>query len=189
MRGSFARDLFRKVRKLSGSRQKIWRMTRFEGAASFPDHAQAFGGGEGVSAVVRLATIALCFGMSHWALPAAAASAKDCISSEDTDNEDALTYRNDCNRSVIFYYCVVDPKRSEVAPCRRVIYGTKRVLLQGSRAQLFLIQEMEPRTSYDIKLWGGSRIKWAACDAELGGLESFQPRGNAALDFAYECNE
>jgi hypothetical protein len=139
--------------------------------------------------VVRLAAIALCLGLCHWALPAEAASAKECISSEDNDTEDALTYRNDCNRSVIFYYCVVDPKRSEVAPCRRVIYGTKRVFLQGSRAQLFLSQEMEPRTSYEIMLWGGSRIKWAACDAELGGLESFQPRGNAALDFSYECNE
>jgi hypothetical protein len=35
----------------------------------------------------------------------------------------------------------------------------------------------------------GSRIKWAACDAELGGLESFQPKGNAALDFSYDCSE
>ena len=120
---------------------------------------------------------------------AAAASAKDCIALDNTDVEDALTYRNDCNRAVIFYYCVVDPKRSEVAPCRRVISGTRRVLTQGSRGQLFLMQEMEPRMSYDIKLWGGSKIKWAACDAELGGLELFQPRGNAALDFSYECAE
>ena len=101
----------------------------------------------------------------------------------------AITYRNDCNRSVIFYYCVIDPQRSEVAPCRRIISGTKRIVMQGSRGQTFLTKEMEPRTSYDIKLWGGSRIKWAACDAELGGLESFQPKGNAALDFSYECNE
>ena len=43
--------------------------------------------------------------------------------------------------------------------------------------------------AYEIKLWGGNRIKWAACDAELGGLESFQPKGNAALDFSYECAE
>ena len=108
---------------------------------------------------------------------------------EENDAEDVLTYRNDCNRAIIFYYCVVDPQRSEVAPCRRVIFGTKRVFLQGSRGQLFLIQDMDPRSKYDIKLWGGSKIKWAACDAELGGLESFQPKGNAALDFSYECNE
>jgi hypothetical protein len=54
---------------------------------------------------------------------------------------------------------------------------------------MFLTREMEPRTPYEIKLWGGSKIKWAACDAELGGLESFQPKGNAALDFSYDCNE
>jgi hypothetical protein len=123
------------------------------------------------------------------AAPAAAASAKDCIAFQETEAEDALTYRNDCNRTVMFYYCVVDPQRSEVAPCRRIIFGTRRVLMPGSRGQLFLTQEMEPNSSYDIKLWGGSRIKWAACDAELGGLESFTPKGNAALDFSYECSE
>ena len=140
--------------------------------------------------MIRLAAAAaMCLGLGSWDLPAFAASAKDCIVAEETDAEDALAYRNDCNRTVTFYYCVVDPQRTEVAPCRRVIFGTRRVLLQGSRGQLFLTQEMEPRTSYDIKLWGGSRIKWAACDAELGGLESFQPKGNAALDFSYECNE
>jgi hypothetical protein len=48
---------------------------------------------------------------------------------------------------------------------------------------------MDPRSKYDIKLWGGTKIKWAACDAELGGLESFLPKGNAALDFTYECVE
>jgi len=111
------------------------------------------------------------------------------VAFEENDAEDVLTYRNDCNRAIIFYYCVVDPQRSEVAPCRRVIFGTKRVFLQGSRGQLFLIQDMDPRSKYDIKLWGGTKIKWAACDAELGGLESFQPKGNAALDFTYECVE
>jgi hypothetical protein len=136
-----------------------------------------------------LAAAVLCFGLCHLAAPAAAASAKDCIAFEENDADDALTYRNDCNRPITFYYCVVDPRRTEVAPCRRVIFGTKRVNLQGSRGQLFLTQEMEPRTNYDIKLWGGSKIKWAACDAELGGLESFQPKGNASLDFAYECYE
>lgn len=141
--------------------------------------------------MVRLAAMAAAIGVGlcYGAAPAAAASAKDCIVFEETEAEDALAYRNDCNRAVSFYYCVVDPKRSEVAPCRRVIFGTRRVNLQGSRGQLFLVQEMEPRTSYDIKLWGGTKIKWAACDSELGGLESFQPRGNAALDFSYECYE
>ena len=138
--------------------------------------------------MVRLATgVWFCLGV--WAGPAWAASAKDCIILEATEVDDALTYHNDCNRAVTFYYCVIDPQRSEVAPCRRVIYGTRRVLLQGSRGQLFLTQEMDPGTSYDIKLWGGTKIKWAACDAELGGLESFQPKGNAALDFSYECAE
>jgi hypothetical protein len=144
-----------------------------------------------MSALIRLnaaMALALC-GAAALAAPGAAATAKDCIALENTDAEDALTYRNDCNRTVIFYYCVVDPQRSEVAPCRRVVFGTKRVQTQGSRGQLFLTQEMEPNSSYEIKLWGGSRIKWAACDAELGGLESFQPRGNAALDFSYECAE
>jgi len=144
-----------------------------------------------MSALIRLsASMALALSATAaLAAPAAAASAKDCIALENTDAEDALTYRNDCNRTVIFYYCVVDPQRSEVAPCRRVIFGTRRVVTQGSRGQLFLTQEMEPNSSYEIKLWGGSKIKWAACDAELGGLESFQPRGNAALDFSYECAE
>ena len=132
---------------------------------------------------------AMGWGLCQWAAPAASASAKDCIAVEESDAEDALTYRNDCNRAVMFYYCVVDPKRSDIAPCRRVIFGTRRASLQGPRGQLFLTQEMEPRTSYDIKLWGGTKIKWAACDAELGGLQSFQPRGNAALDFSYECYE
>ena len=100
-----------------------------------------------------------------------AAGARDCVAYEDNDAEDVLTYRNDCNRAIIFYYCVVDPMRSEVAPCRRVIFGTRRVFLQGSRGQLFLMQEMDPRSKYDIKLWGGTKIKWAACDAELGGLD------------------
>jgi hypothetical protein len=140
-------------------------------------------------AVVRLAALAWCLCLGLWAAPAAAATARDCIVLEDTEADDALTYRNECNRPLIFYYCVVDPQRLEVAPCRRVIYGTRRVFLQGSRAQLFLTQEMDPQTSYDIKLWGGSKIKWAACDAELGGLESFLPKANAALDFTYECGE
>jgi len=139
--------------------------------------------------VVKLAAAAWCLFLGVWAAPALAAGAKDCIIFEDGEADDALTYHNDCNRAVMFYYCVVDPQRLEVAPCRRVIYGTRRVYLLGSRGQLFLTQEMEPRTSYDIKLWGGSKIKWAACDAELGGLESFLPKGNAALDFSYECNE
>jgi hypothetical protein len=139
--------------------------------------------------LAAFAAAMLGIGLCHWVAPAAAATAKDCIAFEETDADDVLTYRNDCNRPVTFYYCVVDPRRTEVAPCRRVIFGTKRVNLQGSRGQLFLTQDMEPRTSYGIKLWGGSKIKWAACDAELGGLESFQPKGNAALDFAYECYE
>jgi hypothetical protein len=131
----------------------------------------------------------VCFGIWHSAGVAVAAGARDCIAFEESEAEDAITYRNNCNRSVTFYYCVIDPQRSEVAPCRRIISGTRRIVMQGSRGQTFLTKEMEPRTSYDIKLWGGTRIKWAACDAELGGLESFQPKGNAALDFSYECNE
>jgi hypothetical protein len=131
----------------------------------------------------------VCFGIWHSAGVAVAAGAKDCIAFEETEVEDALTYRNDCNRSLIFYYCVVDPQRPDLVPCRRVITGTRRVVVQGARGPTFLTKEMEPRTSYDIKLWGGSRIKWAACDAELGGLESFQPKGNAALDFSYDCGE
>jgi hypothetical protein len=137
--------------------------------------------------LVAAAASALCLGL--YPVGATAAGARDCVAVEDNDAEDALTYRNDCNRAIIFYYCVVDPQRSEVAPCRRVIFGTRRVFLQGSRGQLFLMQEMDPRSKYDIKLWGGTKIKWAACDAELGGLESFQPKGNAALDFTYECVE
>ncbi len=140
--------------------------------------------------VIRLVfAVAVCFGIGHSAGVAVAAGAKDCIAFEESEAEDALTYRNDCNRSVIFYYCVIDPQRSEIAPCRRVITGTRRIVVQGSKGQTFLTKEMDPRTAYDIKLWGGTRIKWAACDAELGGLESFQPKGNAALDFSYECNE
>jgi hypothetical protein len=131
--------------------------------------------------------LALCLWCAT--VPVHAASARDCIMFKETDVEDALTYRNDCNRMVVFYYCVVDPQRTEVAPCRRIIHGNRRISFQALRGQTFLIQEMDPNTSYDIKLWGGSRIKWAACDAELGGLESFQPRGNAALDFVYECAE
>jgi hypothetical protein len=137
--------------------------------------------------LVAAAASAWCLGL--YPVGATAAGARDCVAFEDNDAEDALTYRNDCNRAIILYYCVVDPQRSEVAPCRRVIFGTRRVFLQGSRGQLFLMQEMDPRSKYDIKLWGGTKIKWAACDAELGGLESFQPKGNAALDFTYECVE
>jgi hypothetical protein len=90
---------------------------------------------------------------------------------------------------VIFYYCVVDPQKTEVAPCRRIITGNRRVAMQNAKGPTFLTLEMEPRTPYEVKLWGGSRIKWAACDAELGGLESFTPKGNPALDFSYDCNE
>jgi len=136
-----------------------------------------------------VAAVAVCLGLCLWMAPASAAGARDCVAVEDNESEDTLTYRNDCNRAIIFYYCVVDPTRSEAAPCRRTIIGTKRVPIQGARSHLFLIQDMEPRSSYDIRLWGGSKIKWAACDAELGGLESFLPRGNAALDFTYECKE
>ena len=84
---------------------------------------------------------------SVWPVPAHAASAKDCIAFEEGDADDALTYRNDCNRTVFFYYCVVDPQRSEVAPCKRIIFGTRRVLMQGSRGQLFLTREMDPNSS------------------------------------------
>ena len=131
----------------------------------------------------------VCFGIWQYAGVAVAAGVRDCIAFEESEAEDAITYRNDCNRSILFYYCVIDPQRSEVAPCRRVITGTRKVVVQGSKGHAFLVKEMDPRSSYDIKLWGGTRIKWAACDAELGGLESFQPKGNAALDFSYECNE
>jgi len=140
--------------------------------------------------VIRLVfTATVCFGIWQYAGVAVAAGVRDCIAFEESEAEDAITYRNDCNRSILFYYCVIDPQRSEVAPCRRVITGTRKVVVQGSKGHAFLVKEMDPRSSYDIKLWGGTRIKWAACDAELGGLESFQPKGNAALDFSYECNE
>ena len=140
--------------------------------------------------VIRLVFAAtVCFGIWQYAGVAVAAGVRDCIAFEESEAEDAITYRNDCNRSILFYYCVIDPQRSEVAPCRRVITGTRKVVVQGSKGHAFLVKEMDPRSSYDIKLWGGTRIKWAACDAELGGLESFQPKGNAALDFSYECNE
>jgi hypothetical protein len=122
-------------------------------------------------------------------VPSAAASAKDCIVLMDTETEDALIYRNDCNRTVDFYYCVINPDGIDVTPCRRFLAGTRRVHLQSPNEHYFFTQEMAPRSSYEIKLWGGSKIKWAACDAELGGLEAFQPRGNAALDFSYECAE
>ncbi len=135
------------------------------------------------------AAAAVMLTLSAHAAPAAGTTARDCISFEETDVDDALTYHNDCNRTVMFYYCVVDPQRTEVAPCRRVLAGTRRVRIHSAQGQTFLTQEMEPGTSYDIKLWGGTKIKWAACDAELGGLESFQPKGNAALDFSYECGE
>jgi hypothetical protein len=134
-------------------------------------------------------TATVCFGIWHWPGVAVAASAKDCIMMEENDADDILTYRNDCNRAVIFYYCVVDPQKTEVAPCRRIIAGSKRIAMQNARGPMFLTLEMEPRTPYEVKLWGGSRIKWAACDAELGGLESFTPKGNPALDFSYDCNE
>ncbi len=136
-----------------------------------------------------LAAAAVLLTFSAHPASAAGTTARDCISFEETDVDDALTYHNDCNRTVIFYYCVVDPQRTEVAPCRRVLAGTRRVRIHSAQGQTFLTQEMEPGTSYDIKLWGGTKIKWAACDAELGGLESFQPKGNAALDFSYECGE
>jgi hypothetical protein len=140
--------------------------------------------------VIRLVFAAtVCFGIWQCAGVAVAAGVRDCIAFEESEAEDAITYRNDCNRTILFYYCVIDPQRSEVAPCRRVITGTRKVVVQGSKGHAFLVKEMDPRSSYDIKLWGGTRIKWAACDAELGGLESFQPKGNAALDFSYECNE
>lgn len=138
---------------------------------------------------VAAAVVGMGVGVGLCGGPAVAASARDCVAYEDNDAEDTLTYRNDCNRSLIFYYCVVDPQRPEVQPCRRVIAGTRRINMRGSHGTLFLTQDMEPRTSYDIKLWGGSKIKWAACDAELGGLQSFLPVGNAALDFSYECAE
>ena len=140
--------------------------------------------------MIRLVfTATVCFGIWQYAGVAVAAGVRDCIAFEESEAEDAITYRNDCNRSILFYYCVIDPQRSEVAPCRRIITGTRKIVVQGSKGHAFLTKEMEPRTTYDIKLWGGTRIKWAACDAELGGLESFQPKGNAALDFSYECNE
>jgi hypothetical protein len=135
-------------------------------------------------------TATVCIGIWHSAGVAVAASAKDCIMVEDNDDaDDTLTYRNDCNRTVIFYYCVIDPEKSEALPCRRIIAGNKRITMRNAKGPMFLTMEMEPRTPYEVKLWGGSRIKWAACDAELGGLESFTPKGDPALDFSYECNE
>jgi hypothetical protein len=134
-------------------------------------------------------TATVCFGIWQSAGVAVAATAKDCIAMEENDADDTLTYRNDCNRTVIFYYCVIDPEKTEVAPCRRIITGNRRVAMRNAKGPMFLTMEMEPRTPYEVKLWGGSRIKWAACDAELGGLESFTPKGDPALDFSYECNE
>jgi hypothetical protein len=153
------------------------------------------GSAKGAPPVIRLVfaaavfTATVCAGI--WLSPgvAVAASAKDCIMMEENDADDMLTYRNDCNRTVIFYYCVVDPEKTEVAPCRRIIAGNKRIAMRNAKGPMFLTMEMEPRTPYEVKLWGGSRIKWAACDAELGGLESFTPKGDPALDFSYECNE
>jgi len=142
----------------------------------------------GATILIRLVAAALWLGLCPW-VSASAAGARDCVAFEENESEDALTYRNDCNRAIIFYYCIVDPQRSEVAPCRRAIFGTRRISVQGSRSHSFLTQEMDPRSTYDIRLWGGNKIKWAACDAELGGLESFLPRGNASLDFTYECKE
>jgi len=148
------------------------------------------GSAKGAPPVIRLVfAVTICFGIWHSADVAVAAGAKECIAFEESEAEDALTYRNDCNRSIIFYYCVIDPQRAEVAPCRRIIAGTKRIVVQSAKGPMFLTREMEPRTPYEVKLWGGSKIKWAACDAELGGLESFQPKGNPALDFSYDCNE
>jgi hypothetical protein len=134
-------------------------------------------------------TATVCVGIWHSAGVAVAATAKDCIMMEENDADDTLTYRNDCNRTVIFYYCVIDPEKAEAVPCRRVITGSRRIAMRGAKGPTFLTMEMEPRTPYEVKLWGGSRIKWAACDAELGGLESFTPKGDPALDFSYECNE
>ena len=76
--------------------------------------------------MIRLVFAAtVCFGIWHSAGVAVAAGARDCIAFEESEAEDAITYRNDCNRTVIFYYCVIDPQRSEVAPCRRIITGTR----------------------------------------------------------------
>ena len=74
-----------------------------------------------------LAAAAVMLTLSAHPASAAGTTARDCISFEETDVDDALTYHNDCNRTVIFYYCVVDPQRTEVAPCRRVLAGTRRV--------------------------------------------------------------
>jgi hypothetical protein len=137
---------------------------------------------------VTVCVATVCAALWHSAGAAVAASAKDCIAMEETDADDILSYRNDCNRTVIFYYCVIDPQKTDVAPCRRVITGSKRIAMPA-KGPTFMTMEMEPRTPYEVRLWGGSRIKWAACDAELGGLESITPKGNPGLDFAYECNE
>jgi hypothetical protein len=148
------------------------------------------GSAKGAPPVIRIVfALTVCLGIWHSAGTAVAGTAKDCIAMEETDADDILTYRNDCNRTVIFYYCVIDPEKTEVAPCRRIITGNRRVAMPNAKRPTFLTLEMEPRTPYEVKLWGGSKIKWAACDAELGGLESFTPQGNPALDFSYECNE
>ena len=77
--------------------------------------------------MIRLiAAATMGVGLCGWAVPASAAGARDCVAVEENNAEDLLTYRNDCNRGIIFYYCVVDPQRTEVAPCRRVIFGTRR---------------------------------------------------------------
>jgi hypothetical protein len=153
-------------------------------------HNPATAAPKGPPPVIRIVfAVTVCLGLWHSAGTAVAGTAKDCIAMEETDADDILTYRNDCNRTVIFYYCVIDPQKTEVAPCRRIITGNRRVAMPNAKRPTFLTLEMEPRTPYEVKLWGGSKIKWAACDAELGGLESFTPQGNPALDFSYECNE
>jgi hypothetical protein len=145
---------------------------------------------KGAPPVIRIVfAVTVCLGLWHSAGAAVAGTAKDCMAMEETDADDILIYRNDCNRTVIFYYCVIDPEKTEAAPCRRIITGNRRVAMPNAKRPTFLTLEMEPRTPYEVKLWGGSKIKWAACDAELGGLESFTPQGNQALDFSYECNE
>src|SRR6516225_4488921 len=84
--------------------------------------------------VIRLVfTATVCFGIWQYAGVAVAAGVRDCIAFEESEAEDAITYRNDCNRSILFYYCVIDPQRSEVAPCRRVITGTRKVVVQVPR--------------------------------------------------------
>ena len=101
--------------------------------------------------IVFAVTVSL--GIWHSAGVAVAASAKDCIAMEETDADDILTYRNDCNRTVIFYYCVIDPQKTEVVPCRRIITGNRRIAMQSAKGPAFLTLEMEPRTPYEVKLW------------------------------------